>query len=236
MSHELRTPLNAIIGFAEVIEMRMCGPSAADKYADYAKDIVDSARHLLAVINDILDMSKIEAGRYTIDPQEVSIPELVASCVKIVAGRADAGAIAMLSAIEEGLPSLKVDPRAIKQVLLNLLSNAVKFTPGGGTVTIGARREATGVLFYVSDTGLGIPEDQVSRVCEPFHQVDSGLERKHEGTGLGLSISRRLVELHGGRLEIASMPGVGTTVSVRLPADLVAGADSHGAEPMPSAA
>jgi two-component system cell cycle sensor histidine kinase PleC len=236
MSHELRTPLNAIIGFAEVIQMQMYGPSAADRYAGYAKDVVESARHLLDVINDILDMSKIEAGRYTIDPQETSIAELVASCTKIVAGRAEAGAIAMLSSVEEGLPSLMVDARAMKQVLLNLLSNAVKFTPRGGTVTVGARREGTGVTLYVVDTGPGIPEDQLSRVCEPFHQVDSGLERKHEGAGLGLSISRRLVELHGGRLEIASAPGAGATVQVRLPAGLAVGADSRRAAPMPSAA
>ncbi|MCC6471769.1 MAG: PAS-domain containing protein [Alphaproteobacteria bacterium] len=234
MSHELRTPLNAIIGFAEVIQMQMHGPHAGDRYAGYATDVVDSARHLLDVINDILDMSKIEAGRYTIDLQDIAIAELIGACIKVVAGRAEANGIAIATSVETDLPPVRLDPRAIKQVLLNLLSNAVKFTPRGGTVTIGARRDDAGMVVFVADTGIGIPPDQVARVTDPFHQVDSSLERKHEGTGLGLSICRRLVELHGGRLDIASAPGAGTTVSVRLPGHLLA--DSRDVRAMSSAA
>lgn len=236
MSHELRTPLNAVIGFSEIIQNKLFGHGAVDKYAEYARDIGESARHLLSVINDILDMSKIDSGHYTIHLEEVSIEELVTSCMKVVARAAEAGTIAMNLDIEDGLPPLNVDPRAIKQVLLNLWSNAVKFTPSGGTVTTGARREDGAILIYVTDTGSGIPADQLSKVCEPFHQAEGTYDRKHEGTGLGLAISSRLIEMHGGKLEISSVQGIGTTVSIRLPAALVVGSNLVGAEAMSSAA
>ena len=218
VSHELRTPLNAIIGFGEIVKLQIFGPNAAARYADYAKDIVDSARHLLDVINDILDMSKIEAGRYTLEQQELSVADIGEACLRIVRGRAEDRRIAITRAIEPGLPAIHGDPRALKQVLLNLLANAIKFTPEGGRVTLGARAAGAEVAISVIDTGIGIPPDQLARVCEPFHQADSSLTRRHEGTGLGLSISRRLVEMHGGRLEISSVQGQGTTVLVILPA------------------
>jgi signal transduction histidine kinase len=227
MSHELRTPLNAIIGFADVIKTQLFGTDAGPRYADYAHDISSSASHLMDVINDVLDMAKIEAGRYTIEVQDISIADVVASCLTIVTGRATSGRIALDSIVDDDLPPIQADPRAIKQVLLNLLANAVKFTPAGGAITLDARLDKQGDLtITVADTGIGIPADQLARICEPFHQVESSLARKHGGTGLGLSISRRLIELHGGTLDIASVPGVGTTVTVRLPAALVIAMDT----------
>ncbi len=226
VSHELRTPLNAIIGFSEIVQMQLFGPNAMQRYAGYAKDITESARHLLAVINDILDMSKIEAGRYEIEKQETSVPELADACLKIVRGRANELRVGVTRDVPDSLPTIVVDPRAMKQVLLNLLSNAVKFTPAGGKLTLSALRDGDGGLtIRVSDTGIGISPEELKRVCEPFHQADATLARKHEGTGLGLSISRRLIEMHGGRLEIASTLGQGTTVSVHLPPEAVEGGD-----------
>jgi signal transduction histidine kinase len=170
------------------------------------------------LIDDVLDMAKIEAGRYTIAEQEMSIADVVASCLTIVGGRAESGRIALHTLVDDDLPPIIADPRAIKQVLLNLLSNAVKFTPEGGTITLGAKQEADGgLILSVADTGIGIAADQLARVCEPFHQAENSLARKHGGTGLGLSISRRLIELHQGTLALASTPDIGTTVTVRLP-------------------
>ncbi|MGQ0676818.1 MAG: ATP-binding protein [Rhodospirillales bacterium] len=226
VSHELRTPLNAIIGFAEIVQMQLFGPNAMQRYAGYAKDINDSARHLLAVINDILDMSKIEAGRYELEMQETSVADLADACLKIVRGRAAEGGVRVARDLPDGLPTVVVDPRAMKQILLNLLSNAIKFTPEGGKLTLGVRLGADGgMTIRVSDTGIGISPEELARVCEPFHQADASLARRHEGTGLGLSISRRLIEMHGGGLEIESAVGKGTTVGVRLPPEAVMGGD-----------
>jgi signal transduction histidine kinase len=219
MSHELRTPLNAIIGFGEVVQHQMFGRDDPARYAECGKDIVRSGRHLLDLINDILDMSKIEAGRYTLSPEELSIADLAEECLKTVRGKAEVGGVGLTLDLAAPLAPVNGDPRALKQVLLNLLSNAVKFTPKGGRVTLGAVRGADGgVVIRVADTGIGIPPDQLARVVEPFYQVDASYARTHEGSGLGLSISRKLVALHDGRLEIASVPGRGTTVSVHLPA------------------
>ncbi|MBX3454621.1 ATP-binding protein [Ferrovibrio sp.] len=220
MSHELRTPLNAVIGFAELIVQRMWGNSS-EKYFDYAQDIALSARHLLNVINDILDMSKIEAGRYELSLEETDPVELVEDCITIVKGRArEAGLHLNCDVVPDSLPHLLVDRRAVKQVLLNLLSNAIKFTPAGGHVDITARQEAGGeVVLSVRDTGIGIPPEHVEKIFEPFWQGDSSIRRSSEGTGLGLAISRKFMRQHGGDVEIRSEPGRGTVAIARFSAE-----------------
>ncbi len=218
MSHELRTPLNAIIGFGEIVQHRIYGDGDTKRYADCGKDIVDSGRHLLNLINDILDMSKIEAGRYTLVLEKASVPEIAGDCLRIMRGQAEGAAVALVDEVDAALPPVFADRRALKQVLLNLLSNAVKFTPAGGRVTLGAARgDDGGIVVQVSDTGIGIPADQLPRVLEPFHQVESPYTRRHAGSGLGLAICRRLVELHRGRLELSSVLGQGTSVRIQLP-------------------
>ena len=223
MSHELRTPLNAIIGFAEVIVLRMWGDSS-EKYFDYAQDVVVSARHLLHVINDILDMSKIEAGRYELQMQDHTLNAVVEDCLTIVKGRAAEAEVTLINDIPRDLPAARLDARAVKQVLLNLLSNAIKFTPPGGTVRLQGRRDPDGgVSISVSDTGVGIRRENLGRIFEPFWQGDPNVSRRSEGTGLGLTISRKFMELHGGTLKIDSAESRGTEATIRFPADLVAG-------------
>lgn len=217
MSHELRTPLNAIIGFAEVITLRMWGANS-DRYFDYAEDIVMSARHLLHVINDILDMSKIEAGRYELTLEDVDLPTVIGDCITIVKGRAQEADIDLIDEFPTSMPSVRIDARAIKQVLLNLLSNAIKFTPSGGSVHVSGSSEPDGSLtIQVRDTGIGIRAEDLTRIFEPFWQGDPNIRRRSEGTGLGLAISRKFVELHGGRLSIASSESGGTVATMRLP-------------------
>ena len=217
MSHELRTPLNAIIGFAEVITLRMWGANS-DRYFDYAEDIVMSARHLLHVINDILDMSKIEAGRYELSLEDVDLPTVVGDCLTIVKGRAQDADIDLIDEFPTALPSVRIDARAIKQVLLNLLSNAIKFTPSNGAVYVAGDCDAEGQLtIRVRDTGIGIRPEDLSRIFEPFWQGDPNIRRRSEGTGLGLAISRKFVELHGGTLSIERGESGGTVATMRLP-------------------
>ena len=219
MSHELRTPLNAVIGFAELISQRMWGDNS-EKYFDYAHDIVLSARHLLNVINDILDMSKIEAGRYELTLERTDLVELLDDCITIVKGRAREAGLHLTCHVQPGsLPPLLVDRRAVKQVLLNLLSNAIKFTPAGGKVELLGRVEPDGgVVVEVSDTGIGIPLEHQQKVFEPFWQGESSLKRSAEGTGLGLAISRKFMRQHGGDVEIRSLPGQGTVAIARFSA------------------
>jgi signal transduction histidine kinase len=219
MSHELRTPLNAIIGFGEIIQLRTFGPDAIARYSECARDIVQSGRHLLDIINDLLDMAKIDAGSYVLQHEEVSVVELTECCLAIVRASAAKAGVTLTSDVRRGLPPIDGDKRALKQVLLNLLSNAIKFTPPGGAVTLSAEPSADSfsVLVRVADTGIGIPPEELGRVFEPFHQVDSTYSRKHEGTGLGLSISRRFVEMHGGQIAISSVVGQGTNVKIELP-------------------
>ncbi len=221
MSHELRTPLNAVIGFAEVIVLRMWGASS-ERYFDYAQDIAISARHLLNVINDILDMSKIEAGRYELALEPTDIGQTVEDCLTIVKGRAREGRVTLLNEVSAGqLPLLNLDARALKQVLLNLLSNAIKFTPAAGNVRISCQVEPDGsVALFVRDTGVGIRTEDINRIFEPFWQGDPSVRRRSEGTGLGLAISRKFMELHGGSLDIQSRLGEGTTAIARFPARL----------------
>ncbi|UCH73473.1 MAG: PAS domain-containing protein [Rhodospirillales bacterium] len=225
VSHELRTPLNAIIGFSEVISNQTFGPVGIDKYLEYAHDIHESADHLLAVVNDILDLSKIEAGRATLVLEDVDASDLVDSCLRLIHGRAAEARLQLRRQVDATLPKLRVDPLKIKQILINLLSNAIKFTRSGGTVTIRvAPIPEGGVLFAVSDTGIGIAQQDMAKAIETYGRIERDASQRVEGTGLGLPLAKALAELHGGELVIDSRAGKGTTVEVRLPASCVASA------------
>ncbi len=217
MSHELRTPLNAILGFAEVMQQEMLGPIGQPKYKEYAKDIHDSGALLLTIINDVLDLSKIEAGKLVLNPAEIDLPGLVKACFRLVRDRAKEGGVALGAELAADLPALYADERALEQMLINLLSNAVKFTPAGGRVTVTAARDGDGFAIGVADTGVGIAEKDIATALAPFGQVENALTRKHRGTGLGLPLVRLLAELHGGSLDLESKPGAGTTATIRLP-------------------
>jgi signal transduction histidine kinase len=217
MSHELRTPLNAILGFSEVIRDRHFGDDAA-RYSEYAANIHDSGEMLLALISDILEMSKLEAGKLKLAEEIVDVRQVVESCRTMVAGRAEDGRIELASVVPHPI-NLRGDQRAVKQILLNLMSNAVKFTHAGGKVTVGGRRLPSGdIELSVADSGIGIHSAALRQVFQPFFQVDHTHTRSRSGTGLGLSITKHLVELHGGTIGIDSTPGIGTTVLVTLPA------------------
>jgi signal transduction histidine kinase len=216
MSHELRTPLNAIIGFSEVLLERMFG-EVNDKQVEYLKDIHESGRHLLSLINDILDLSKIEAGRMELELSEFHLPTAVSNAMTLVRERAQRHGIALGLEMDSGLGALHADERKVKQILLNLLSNAVKFTPDGGRVDVLARKADGKVEIAVRDTGIGIAPEDHAAVFEEFKQVGRDYTRKAEGTGLGLALTKRLVELHGGEIALESAPGKGSTFTVRLP-------------------
>jgi two-component system cell cycle sensor histidine kinase PleC len=218
MSHELRTPLNAIIGFSEIMESGLFGPLGADKYKEYCGDIRESGRYLLDVINDILDMSKIEAGRIRLNLEELDLERMLADSMRVVSGRAQDKRVSVRADIAEGV-RFRADPRALKQVALNLLSNAVKFTPEGGRITVRGRASGGWVTFAIEDTGIGIAKEALVKLGRPFEQVESQLTKSHQGSGLGLAIAKSLCELHGGTMRIRSTPGVGTIVLVRLPLD-----------------
>jgi GAF domain-containing protein len=216
MSHELRTPLNAIIGFSEVLLQQMFGP-LNPKQAEYLDDVLSSGRHLLGLINDILDLSKIEAGRMELDVDTFSLVEALQNGVTMVRERAARHRIALALDVARGVDLIEADPRKVKQVLFNLLSNAVKFTPDGGRVDVTAARANGDIVVTVKDTGIGIsPEDQ-GRIFEEFQQARRQTERSREGTGLGLSLAKRFVELHGGRIWVDSEPGRGSTFTFTLP-------------------
>jgi signal transduction histidine kinase len=222
MTHELRTPLNAIIGFGEVIQAEAAAEAAApdllERQAGYAGEIVSGGRRLHEVIGDILDMARIKAGRYQLNLQPVPLGELADACAALLRDAAEQRGVALENTVLDELPLLRVDQRAIRQVLLKLLSNAVKFTPAGGRVTLAAEPAEDGALLVrVIDTGIGIAPAELARLGEAFVQIDAGKDRQHQGVGLGLAISRRLVELHGGSLRIESRLGAGTTVVVRFP-------------------
>ncbi|TBW40959.1 PAS domain S-box protein [Siculibacillus lacustris] len=216
MSHELRTPLNAIIGFSEIMSRDMIGTFGPEKYAEYSRDIHDSGMFLLNVINDILDMSKIESGRMELARDPVGLDEILAEASRIIARAAADKEIVLTPMVEPGLVFVG-DRRAVKQVMLNLLSNAVKFTPTGGRVVLRAQAEETAIVVTIEDTGIGIPEALLASIGRPFVQVENQFTKSHKGSGLGLAIARSLVELHGGELSIRSAPGVGTEVSLTLP-------------------
>ena len=216
ISHELRTPLNAIIGFSEIMESGMFGPLGAEKYHEYCSDIRGSGQYLLEVINDILDMSKIEAGRIRLDFEDLNLDSLLAEAMRVVAARAQDKQLQLTAQISPEL-RLRADRRALKQIALNLLSNAVKFTPYGGRVTVRGRASDRCITLAILDSGIGIAKDALAQLGRPFEQVESQLTKSHQGSGLGLAISKSLIELHGGSMRIRSTLGKGTLVVVRLP-------------------
>ncbi len=221
MSHELRTPLNAVIGFSEIIHNEAFGP-CDERYRDYALDINRSGQHLLDLINDILDISKVESGAGEIHEELIEIRGVIQSVVTMVKGRAQKGGVKLELEVPDHPPALRADNRKLKQILMNLLSNGIKFTDPGGTVTLRVWcRKGSGYVFQVADTGIGIALDDIPKSLAPFQQVDGELNRKYEGTGLGLPLTKSLVELHGGSLDLQSRLGVGTTVTVRLPEERV---------------
>ncbi len=219
MSHELRTPLNAIIGFSELMSEEIFGPIGAPRYREYLKDIRNSATHLLGLIGDILDVSRIEAGKIDLEPEYLDVRGVSAEMIDMVQARAQQKGLQLKLEVPEGLPAVYADNRTFRQCVLNLLSNAIKFTPTGGVISIGAEADnPEGYLVWVADTGRGIPADQIAKVLEPFSQVEEDIERRqHEGSGLGLSIVRSLMELHGGGVSIESTNGEGTTVTLQFP-------------------
>jgi len=215
MSHELRTPLNAIIGFSEVLSARLCGP-LTPKQEEYLNDICASGELLLALINDILDLSKIEAGHMELELSTFDLPETLSGTMTLVRERAQTHDVQLSLDVDPNLSDIVADERKVRQMVLNLLSNAVKFTPAGGKVDLSARLDAGELQIRVRDTGVGIaPQDQ-PLVFEEFRQV-GGDDARHEGTGLGLALTRRFAELHGGRVELESAPGEGSTFTVRIP-------------------
>ncbi len=216
MSHELRTPLNAIIGFSEIMESGMFGALGAEKYHEYCRDIRESGQYLLDVINDVLDMSKIEAGRLRLEPEDVALDRIFADAMRVVSARAQEKDLQLSSRIASGIV-LHADRRSLKQIALNLLSNAVKFTPGGGRVSVRARATRTCVTVAIADTGIGIAKAALRKLGRPFEQVESQLTKTQHGSGLGLAIAKSLIDLHGGKMRIRSTPGKGTLVLVRLP-------------------
>mgnify|MGYP001547689496 CR=1 FL=1 len=218
MSHELRTPLNAILGFSEVIGDQLFGPVGNDRYIAYARDIYKSGSLLLDLVNDILDIAKLEAGKVELHETTIALPDIVEQCLILLRDRARAGGLTLSCELPEDLPALIADERTLKQILLNLLTNAVKFTCDGGRVTVSAAAAADGLSLSVSDTGIGMSQEDIAVALSAFGQVHSRVTRRHQGTGLGLPISRSLAQLHGGDLAIQSKPGDGTTVTVRFPA------------------
>jgi signal transduction histidine kinase len=219
MSHELRTPLNAILGFSEIAVSEVFGPLGHEKYSEYLNDIHHSGSHLLEVINDILDISKIEFGTTKLHEEQCAVQELIDSALRLITERAKQANLNLIAEVEPDLPEIMVDPRLVKQCLLNLLSNAVKFTPADGRISVKAFREPLGsISISVTDSGIGIAKGDIERVKSPFEQVDTSLSRKYEGTGLGLPLVNSFVQLHGGSLDIDSRVGEGTTAVMRFPA------------------
>jgi signal transduction histidine kinase len=219
MSHELRTPLNAIIGFSEILSDELFGPLGNPRYKEYVQSVHESGRHLLRLINDILDLSKADAGRLELLEEEIDLRETIDSAIRMIRGQAKAAVVELHEETSAKLPRIIADQRRVLQVLLNLLSNAVKFTPAGGQITVSTSYAETGISVAVADTGIGISAENIPQAFERFGQIDSQLNRKFEGTGLGLPLSKRLMELHGGTLELESDVGIGTTVTVTFPID-----------------
>lgn len=216
ISHELRTPLNAVIGFSEIMQSEMFGNLGSPKYLEYCNDIHESGTYLLGVINDILDMSRIEAGRMALDLEDLALDEIVDESIRIVRTQAEAQQINVVTDVGKNL-TMRGDRRALKQIMLNLLSNAVKFTPAGGEIAIRARTSGTAIIFSVKDTGIGIPPSALKKLGRPFEQVGNQFTKSHRGSGLGLAITYSLTEFHRGAMRIRSREGCGTIVSVRLP-------------------
>ena len=220
MSHELRTPLNAVIGFAEIIEQAHFGPLSA-KYQEFGGFIRKGGQHLLAIINDILDLAKLQSGKTELYREPVALGSIIQDVTRLVIRQAEAGGLSLVSRVQDGLPLIHADPIRLRQILLNFLSNAIKFTPEGGKVLVKARNEQDGIHIDVIDSGIGMAREDIPKALEPFSQIANALNRKHQGTGLGLPVSKALVELHGGRLDITSVPDSGTTVTTFFPAELI---------------
>jgi two-component system cell cycle sensor histidine kinase PleC len=222
MSHELRTPLHAVIGFSELISHHVAPLPSAGLIADYADDIMKSGRHLLELINSILDLSKVESGSASLAEDEVRLAEVIKDSLMTVREQASEAGVAVDTSLPAGLPTVRGDTTKMRQVFINLVSNAVKFTARGGTVTVSGRQESDGgFAVIVADTGIGMNEPELAIAMEPFGQVENSLARTFEGTGLGLPLARRMTELHGGRLTVRSVKGVGTSVEVYLPANRI---------------
>jgi signal transduction histidine kinase len=221
MSHELRTPLNAIIGFSEILARQMFGPIGDSRYRGYAENIVESGSHLLGLINDVLDFSKLEAGRFELQDESVDISTIVSETVKMIGQQAERNGLHLFLELAPGLPLIHADSRRLRQVLLNLMSNAIKFTPENGEIRISAGTDDEGFLITVADTGIGMAAEDIPVALTRFGQIDSRLSRKYDGTGLGLPLSKRLIELHGGTLVLESVAGSGTKVFIRLPPKLI---------------
>ncbi len=223
MSHELRTPLNAVIGFAEILENQMFGEMGDSRYGDYARDIRTSATHLLGIINNILDLSKVEAGRLELIDAPTDVADVLSSCLNIVKAMTHANEVSFRIEADADLPYLMTDERMLRQILLNILSNALKFTPAGGriTVTLKSEPEKDAYRIIIADTGIGMTAENITKALTPFGQVESSLSRKYDGTGLGLPLSRSLIELHGGRLNIESEPEKGTEVTLHFPGNRI---------------
>ncbi len=226
MSHELRTPLNAIIGFSEVIHTELFGPVGRGDYKAYAGDIMRSGHHLLAIINDVLDFAKADAGRMDLADEEVHLAKLIQSAARLLRQQADGAGLHLLLDLDDAPLLIRADSRRLRQVLINLIGNAIKFTPPGGRIDISARLVERETRIEVRDTGVGIPEQDLPQVLEPFRQGDRSHGRRHGGTGLGLPICDRLIRLHGGSLILQSKPGRGTSVTIRLPADRLIATDA----------
>jgi signal transduction histidine kinase len=217
MSHELRTPLNGIIGFSDLMQMQAFG-ALNERYRSYSEDINKCGNHLLKIINDILDVAKIEAGRLTLEAKPIDLDDLLGECAGMLQPQAESSGVALTVVAEPYSPRIVGDRVKLQQVLLNLLSNAIKFTPRGGTVTAAARDGRPGwAEMVVADTGIGMTSEEIALAFQPFRQVDNSHTRKYQGTGLGLTLARALTKLHHGALDVSSEPGRGTTVTVRLP-------------------
>jgi PAS domain S-box-containing protein len=223
MSHELRTPLNAILGFSEIIGGEMFGPTGHPRYVDYAKDIYSSGHMLLQIIDDLLDLSRVEHGKLELHAESLTAKDVIEGCLRLVDGRAREARLRIATDLPELPMRFEADPLRLRQVLLNLLTNAIKFTPAGGNITIGARAlggagsTAGEIAFFVGDTGIGMTEREIALALQPFGQVANAMTRDHTGAGLGVPLAKGLTELHGGKLLIESKPGEGTRVTVTLP-------------------
>ena len=221
MSHELRTPLNAILGFSQLIRDEMMGALGTPVYGQYAGDIFRSGEHLLELISNVLDISKIEFGKTKLNEEVLDPAELVGACLATVRVQAETKKIELKSDMPHACPKIRADALRLRQIVINLLANAVKFTEAG-SVTVSLAWDDS-LTLTVTDTGIGMSQDEIAIALEPFEQVENAITKKYEGTGLGLPLAKRLVELHGGEMVIASTKGAGTSVCVRLPAERVAG-------------
>jgi cell cycle sensor histidine kinase DivJ len=219
LSHELRTPLNAVIGFSEILDREMFGTLGEARYRDYARLIRQTGEHILHVVNEVLDLSKIEAGKFKIVKEPLDVGALVALCCDMMRHAAEERSLSLVIDVALGMPALAADKQACRQMLLNVIANAVKFTDPGGVVRVAARVKDGNVELSVADNGIGIAEQDLARLGNPFVQADNACNRAHDGTGLGLSVVNGLARLHGGRLELASILGEGTTATIVLPYD-----------------